>query len=389
MNAQPLFSMAATCCLALALVVAAGCHTTAPSTIACRQDSDCAEATPSCREGRCQVVPCETSADCEADEACADRQCHSTSCPSGPCASGQVCIARTCVEIACVGVACADDEICLRGTCYLEDCPSLTCGPDKVCIDDACEEKTCLDAACTADEACLHGTCYPKDCSATPCEADQVCVGETCIQKTCVGVGCSETEFCLDGTCVEMSCTDGMMNGDESDQDCGGSCPGCLQEQGCFGTSDCADGLECLGGFCQADCDTQRDPRNCGRCGKVCPTPLHAAAICSRGVCGRGPCETGWFDFDATVTLGCETRCVNRVCTRPDGTTITLTNDPLPETGLVFQSPASGSSLGDELQTSTSVSNVGVLGEPTPGGTVQQTSTALKNRVGLMASDPP
>jgi hypothetical protein len=37
-----------------------------------------------------------------------------------------------------------------------------------------------------------------------------------------------------------------MRDGDETDQDCGGSCPGCGHYSNCNTTADCAAGFECL-----------------------------------------------------------------------------------------------------------------------------------------------
>src|SRR5690606_969820 len=48
------------------------------------------------------------------------------------------------------------------------------------------------------------------------------------------------------------SCTDGVQNGDESDIDCGGACPGCPDGARCGGGADCQSGM-CDGATCVAN----------------------------------------------------------------------------------------------------------------------------------------
>ena len=47
----------------------------------------------------------------------------------------------------------------------------------------------------------------------------------------------------------EPSCSDNLLNGTESDVDCGGQCGGCGLDQSCLGASDCLSGV-CDGGRC-------------------------------------------------------------------------------------------------------------------------------------------
>jgi hypothetical protein len=60
-----------------------------------------------------------------------------------------------------------------------------------------------------------------------------------------------------------------------------------------------------------------------------CPVVPNALAVCVGGTCGRGPCESGFFDLDPGAP-GCESTCRGAVCTGPGGT-ITLTAPPVPE----------------------------------------------------------
>ncbi|RME31561.1 hypothetical protein D6789_02305, partial [Candidatus Woesearchaeota archaeon] len=47
------------------------------------------------------------------------------------------------------------------------------------------------------------------------------------------------------------SCDDGLLNQDETDVDCGGSCPACDDGEACIVDTDCVS-KDCLGGTCQA-----------------------------------------------------------------------------------------------------------------------------------------
>lgn len=67
------------------------------------------------------------------------------------------------------------------------------------------------------------------------------------------------------------SCTDQMRNGNETDVDCGGSCPKCANGAMCSVANDCSSGI------CEGD-----------RC--VAPVACTSATECSGGVCRNGAC---------------------------------------------------------------------------------------------------
>ena len=46
---------------------------------------------------------------------------------------------------------------------------------------------------------------------------------------------------------TSITCTDGTINGDETDVDCGGSCPTCGVGEACATAADC-ESAECAGG---------------------------------------------------------------------------------------------------------------------------------------------
>jgi hypothetical protein len=133
---------------------------------------------------------------------------------------------------------------------------------------------------------------------------------------------------------------------------------------------------------CDSTTNTLTDAQNCGGCGQVCAPPAHAAAICLQGACTRGPCSQGWTTFDPSA-IDCETACPGGQCA---GESVAI-----PLTGPVFQAFASGSSYGDQEQSSLLYGNTAVMGESTPpaeGGFVIETSTSgtYQNVSGLNAA---
>ena len=60
---------------------------------------------------------------------------------------------------------------------------------------------------------------------------------------------CAGGNICDDGECVRSQCSDGLISGDESDVDCGGSCVACAIGWTCNQDSDCFSGF-CAEGSC-------------------------------------------------------------------------------------------------------------------------------------------
>ncbi len=159
------------------------------------------------------------------------------------------------------------------------------------------------------------------------------------------------------------SCSDGIKDGDETDVDCGGSCPACAGGKACLHGSDCRSG-SCLNNVCAggvsgdlgvadasigcvnnqqcnglphatgvcgadghcaisncdsgfADCDKAvvngcevslaTDVANCGSCGNACGTVVNGTAVCKAGVCAIGACNTGFANCDGLFASGCKT----------------------------------------------------------------------------------
>jgi hypothetical protein len=125
----------------------------------------------------------------------------------------------------------------------------------------------------TCGDNVVNGQETDIDCGGpicTPCNVGKRCT----INKDCRSLVCSGG-----GTCAAPSCSDGILNGSESDVDCGGpDCPACGDGRVCAGDNDCSS-LVCNGATCQtASCsDGFRNGDETGiDCGGSCP-PCDAA----------------------------------------------------------------------------------------------------------------
>ena len=78
-------------------------------------------------------------------------------------------------------------------------------------------------------------------------------VGKSCTAPNdCLTLLCGTPQTGGVQRCVEISCTDGALNQDETDKDCGGSCPNkCDLSKKCASNDDCADNL-CRDDYCVA-----------------------------------------------------------------------------------------------------------------------------------------
>lgn len=105
----------------------------------------------------------------------------------------------------------------------------------------------------TCNDGMLDGDETDIDCggSCNPCENGSACVSDSdCISN-----------HCINGLCEELNtCNDNELDGDETDIDCGGSCNPCNENQHCYTDSDCSSGLSCVDGLCsQTTTDNDND----------------------------------------------------------------------------------------------------------------------------------
>ncbi|CAF0730480.1 unnamed protein product [Adineta steineri] len=111
----------------------------------------------------------------------------------------------------------------------------------------------------------------------------------------------------------DKTCSDGIMNGDETDIDCGGSCLTCAVGKNCTLTKDC-DNVQCVNNICaSATCndtiknngetDVDCGGSNCSPCGngKACSSAGDCAIkSCVHGTCKDPTCSDGIMNGNET-----------------------------------------------------------------------------------------
>jgi hypothetical protein len=166
-----------------------------------------------------------------------------------------------------------------------------------------------VNQGCDGNQDCGGGECKDGVCQAPSCddelvngeESDVDCGGDSGCQRCSADQRCNTAQDCDGGLCTNKlcrapSCMDQLQIGSETDFDCGGSdCAACEEGKSCLQASDCDD-VECEKGKCQ--------PRGCSDgvknqnetdvdCGGICPSPCaddlrcKLATDCESGVCSK------------------------------------------------------------------------------------------------------
>jgi hypothetical protein len=283
------------------------------------------------------------SADCGNGQGCDSAE----DCIAGVCNDDGTCEPPSCMD----GVQNGDEtDVDCGGECPNQCDDGDGCDEDADCVSMNCDEETgmCLPPANNCSDGMQNGDETDVDCGGScPDKCDD---GEGCDDDTdCMSMNCDEET----GTCLPPDgCSDGMQNGDETDVDCGGSCPddcedgeGCEDDDDCIsmdchpgmmicqpGTS-CSDGMlngdetdvDC-GGSCPDDCEDGEDCLVGDDCISTICDP--DALTCSAPACDDGVQNGDESDLDCGGSCGntCETGedcntgadCVDDVCTPGD-----------------------------------------------------------------------
>jgi len=152
-----------------------------------------------------------------------------------------------------------------------------------------------VEADCGASSTCDLVECTNGSCANTPATLGTPCTdngGEICDGQ---------------GSCVVATCMDGVVDGGETDVDCGGACPACSNGLMCLTGADCASGV-CTGGGCtpcgtNADCDPSS---YCDGATSACVPDEANGEVCTEAAqCSSGACADG-FCCDVACTDLCE-----------------------------------------------------------------------------------
>ena len=160
------------------------------------------------------------------------------------------------------------------------------------------ESYLCYCQSIQCGDGVINGNETDVDCGGIPNVCQPCAVGLHClVSSDCV------SNVCAGGVCSVASCMDGTQDGTESDVDCGGgSCAPCVVAKHCTQSPDCASGI-CTAGLCAAancaspvkvgsESDVGCGGSGCPKCatGKSCGS----ADDCMSGSCSGGTCVTGY-----------------------------------------------------------------------------------------------
>jgi hypothetical protein len=296
-----------------------------PNEVEC-DDGNACTATSFCDGGNCIAGGLVS---CDDDNLCTTDFCHpttgcSTKFNENPCDDSDACTAGDACQLGtCVGaveVVCNDGNVCTDNSCS----PELGClyQPNEA----NCDDKN----ACTLGDICADGGCLgntPLDCNDdTICTADSCFPTQGCVHDViipCCGNGFVEPpEECDDGnnvndaeclaSCKLPGCDDGLLNGVETDLDCGGNCPVCADGLACELPGDCESGV-CTDDVCQEPaCDDEvpngsESDQDCGGACNPCADgqDCNGPGDCTSLYCHEGECQTPACDDE--IKNGAET----------------------------------------------------------------------------------
>lgn len=233
---------------------------------------------------------------------CRSYKCESMKCVPQDDPSGKVVpsadLPNNCKKAQCDGNGNIEMVADLNDKPTIRECATSSCDQQGVVHTNKSYDEPCLIQICDGMGKCVG--C--NDGMLNGKETDQDCGGPTaCVPcadtKNCaINADCQKSDSGKDGKCKKQECNDGVQNGTETGVDCGvvAGCKACDGEQ-------CSAGLGCMSDRCIA---FQCRKNN----GTVCTANFQCASNrCDNGICvkctSNGECASG--------------HCVNDVCKAP------------------------------------------------------------------------
>ncbi len=202
---------------------------------------------------------------------------------------------------------------------------------DGVEIDTSLQPATCTDNILNGDETDVD---CGGDCDA--CELDDICE----FDEDCASGYCNENENGTQSICLEATCDDDIQNQGETQIDCGGPCNKCAANVECSFDSECSSG-SCSNGVCNAENTCTNGVFDPGK-----ETDIDCGAFCAEFKDQK--CEAGHV---CEVADDCESNnCQNGFCEAGDdfdgdGVPNALDNCPLDPNAA--QEDSNGDGIGD------------------------------------------
>ena len=268
----------------------------------CSGQNDCAS--HSCVGGKCSQATCDDSSKngSETDVDCGG-SCPLRCADGKQCLNGGDCTSRSCIKGVCEAPSCTDQVKNGSETdadCGGTQCPKCSVG--KWCVSDGdCTDAICRDGTVAGTRVCVSAKCINN--TKDPAESDVDCGGRDC-DKCSDGKACLATSDCVSGVCGTNgrcsvpACDDQVKNGNETDLDCGGRCASgakpvrCVDTLGCVDPNDCQSNV-CSGGKCQRPTcidlmkNGDETDTDCGGSCPACPDTATCLVLrdCRSGVC--------------------------------------------------------------------------------------------------------
>jgi len=257
----------------------------------------------------CMSGACGNGGTCEDDPTCSvdgmmngeetDVDCGGGTCPACDdgemCQEGSDCSSMVCEDGTCVGPTCSDEvmngdesDVDCGGSCPGCDNGEM-CNEGTDCLSEMCEDGTCTGPTC--NDRMMNGMETDVDCGGPMCPGCDT--GEDCLEGSdCISQVCNPKN----NVCLAPACSDGVMNGDETDVDCGGPCgPTCEPGEGCLIGGDCiTQGCDGVANICNDYLSVDGEPSCSNYAGA--PVPLTSIAMG-----GSGTYAYAWTPEDGTL----------------------------------------------------------------------------------------